>query len=92
MPLSKEEIVLRNTPIYTFYPKITSPMVGGGVRKITIFCLFTYRSYIPNMFKNGPVVLEKKMSMHDGRQLIAIGHYQSDFERTLEKHKKNMTL
>ena len=57
-------------------------MVGGGVMIFTIFCLFKYRSYIPNLFKIGPVVLEKKRLTHDarrttnddGRQPIAVGH------------------
>ena len=50
--------------------------------KFTISCLFSYRCYIPNLAKTGPVVHEKKTSMHDarrttrgnGRHPITIGH------------------
>ena len=43
--------------------------------KFTISCLLTYRCYIPNLVRIGPVVFEKKMlTDDDGRQPMVIGH------------------
>ena len=51
--------------IYTFYPKITSPLGGHGGREIYNF-LSTYPTDA-TLVEIGPVVLEKKMLMDGGR-------------------------
>ena len=67
MPGSKEEDFLRNISILQFLHQITSPW-GGGVMKFTISCLLILQMLHT---KFSPVVFEKKMLTHDGRQPIA---------------------
>ena len=81
MPGSREEDIIRNTSILTFYPKITS-LWGSGSGNLQSLVSLPYRCYIPNLVKIDPVVLEKKMlthdsrwtTDHDGRQPVAIAH------------------
>ena len=66
-PQIEKKIFKEIHQFYSLTPKITSPWSGGGVMKFTIFCFFLpYRSYISNLVKIGPVVLVKKILMHDG--------------------------
>ena len=51
------------------FPKITSPWREGGYEIYN-----PYRCYMPNLVKNGPVLLEKMLTDDDERQNTAIGH------------------
>ena len=84
MPWSRENDFLRNTPILPFLPQNYLRLGwrggGGGSGNSQFFVSLSYRCYIPNLVKIGPVVLEKKMLTHDarrktdddGRRIIAI--------------------
>ena len=88
MPLSREEDFLRNTSI--FYPNIISPWRGGPCNSQCLVS-WTYRCYILNLVKIGPVILEKKMlTDDDGRQPIAIGHLSDSGE--LKSHANLLKL
>ena len=75
MRWSREEDLLRITAILHFLPQITSPLGGRSWYLQFPPPPLPCRCYIPNLAEIGPVVIEEKMTTHDGRrQPIAIGH------------------
>ena len=84
MPGKREEDFKRNTSIYAFYSKITSPWGGVGDWILHFLVSLHYRCNIPNLVKIGQVYLEKKMLMHGGQRTMDDGRRRKPTHRSPE--------
>ena len=64
-------------------------MEGGGFCNLQFLVSLPYRCYMPNLVKNGPVLLEKLLTDDDERQNTAIGHLSDSCNlKTLQIYKQ----
>ena len=83
-PEQKEDF-LKNTSVLHFLPPKLPPL-GVGVGGV--FLSLTNRCYKPNLVKKSPVVLEKKMFMHNGRRTPTHSNRSLSYSGDLKKKRQ----